>query len=77
MKYLQKSRFTHNIYEVKLSYICVDQHYNMKFCKAQIRQLIFLCYILVPHTNVNKARATFHAVQGKAGLTHLEELYSK
>ena len=54
--------------------MCVDQHYNMQF---RVRQLVFLCNILVPHTNFNKPKPTFQAVKGKTRLTLLEKLYWK
>ena len=47
---------------MKLFYMCIDQHYNMQFGIAQIRQLIFLRTILVPRTNFNKPQPTFQAV---------------
>ena len=44
---------------------------------AEIRQAIFLCNILVSHTDFNKSQATFQAVQGKTGLTLSEEYWWK
>ena len=45
---------------------------------AQVRQFIFLCNIYYhKHTDFGKLQSNFHAVQGKAGLRLLEELYWK
>ena len=71
---LQQSQFTHIRYEIKLCYMCVDQQYYKSVCLGQIRQFIFLCDILVPHTDFVKSQPTFHAVQGKEGLILSEEL---
>ena len=41
IKHLRKSSFTHINYEMKISYMCADQHYNIWFCVAEVRKFIF------------------------------------
>ena len=54
-------------------YLFVDIHHNIWFYVAQIRQLVFLYNIIMPHTNFNKTQTTSQAAQGntRIGENHI------
>ena len=55
-------------YEIKMFYMCVRRYYNIFFCIAEICRLIYLCSVLLTHTDFNKSQPALQAVWGKAVL---------